>query len=386
MIHPRAEKLFGESAFEVLGRARKLEAQGRDVVHLEVGQPDFPTPEHICEAAIRAIRDGHTGYGPSQGLPELREAIAEKAGELRGVELDPANVVVAPGAKALIFYAVNALAGPGDEVIYPDPGFPAYQSVVAHSGATPVPLPLREEKGFRFDIDEFRSLVTDRTRLVILNSPQNPTGGVLTLEDLEVIAEEAERRDFFVLSDEMYLHFCYDAPFETIVSVDGMLSRTILLDGFSKSYSMTGWRLGYAVLPESLISTFDLYNVNIASCACTFNQKAAVEALRGPQDCVREMVSEFRRRRDWLVAALNELPGIRCVTPGGAFYAFPNVTDTGLSSETLAARLLDEAGVATLAGNSFGPAGDGFVRLSYANSLENLERAIERFRDFLKQE
>jgi len=386
MLHPRAEKLFGESAFAVLRRARELEARGRDIVHLEIGQPDFPTPAHICEAAIRAIRDGHTGYGPSQGLPELREAIARKAGELRGVELEPANVVVAPGAKALLFYTINALAGSGDEVIYPDPGFPAYQSIIAHSGATPVPIALREERGFRFDLDEFRSLLGDRTRLVILNSPHNPTGGVLTRFDLEVIAEEAKRRDLLVLSDEIYLHFCYDAPFETIVKIDGMLERTVLLDGFSKSYSMTGWRLGYVVLPPALVPTFDLYNVNIASCACTFHQKAAVEALRGPQDRVEEMVSEFRRRRDWLVTALDELPGMRCVTPGGAFYAFPNISDTGLSSEALARRLLDEAGVATLAGDSFGRSGNGFVRLSYANSLENLRRAVDRIRDFLKQQ
>ncbi|MCH2368272.1 MAG: pyridoxal phosphate-dependent aminotransferase, partial [Planctomycetes bacterium] len=320
MLHERARQLAGESAFDVLRRAQELEAAGREVVHLEIGQPDFPTPAHIRAAAARALDEGHTGYGPSQGLPELRDAIAEKAGELRGLSFSPEEIVVAPGAKALLFYAINALAGPGDEVIYPDPGFPAYQSVIAHSGATPVPLPLREETGFRFDADEFRGLVSDRTRLVILNSPQNPTGGVLEREDLRAVAAAAVENDFRILSDEIYLHFCYDSPFETIASVEEAGERVIIIDGFSKTYSMTGWRLGYALLPPSLVKTFDLYNVNIASCACTFSQHAAVEALRGPQDSVTSMVAEFRERRDYLVEGLNSIRGISCDTPGGAFY------------------------------------------------------------------
>ena len=383
MLHERARQLAGESAFDVLRRAQELEAAGREVVHLEIGQPDFPTPAHIRAAAARALDEGHTGYGPSQGLPELRDAIAEKAGELRGLSFSPEEVVVAPGAKALLFYAINALAGPGDEVIYPDPGFPAYQSVIAHSGATPVPLPLREETGFRFDADEFRGLVSDRTRLVILNSPQNPTGGVLEREDLRAVAAAAVENDFRILSDEIYLHFCYDSPFETIASVEEAGERVIIIDGFSKTYSMTGWRLGYALLPPSLVKTFDLYNVNIASCACTFSQHAAVEALRGPQDSVTSMVAEFRERRDYLVEGLNSIRGIRCDTPGGAFYAFANITKTGISSAELASRLLAEAGVAVLSGASFGPCGEGYIRLSYATSMEKLRSGIERMTNLL---
>ena len=383
MLHERARQLAGESAFDVLRRAQELEAAGREVVHLEIGQPDFPTPAHIRAAAARALDEGHTGYGPSQGLPELRDAIAEKAGELRGLSFSPEEVVVAPGAKALLFYAINALAGPGDEVIYPDPGFPAYQSVIAHSGATPVPLPLREETGFRFDADEFLGLVSDRTRLVILNSPQNPTGGVLEREDLRAVAAAAVENDFRILSDEIYLHFCYDSPFETIASVEEASERVIIIDGFSKTYSMTGWRLGYALLPPSLVKTFDLYNVNIASCACTFSQHAAVEALRGPQDSVTSMVAEFRERRDYLVEGLNSIRGISCDTPGGAFYAFANITKTGISSAELASRLLAEAGVAVLSGASFGPCGEGYIRLSYATSMEKLRSGIERMTNLL---
>ena len=383
MLHERARQLAGESAFDVLRRAQELEGTGVDVVHLEIGQPDFPTPSHIKEAAVRALEDGHTGYGPSQGLPALREAIAEKAGSLRGLSFSPEQVVVAPGAKALLFYTINALAGPGDEVICPDPGFPAYQSVIGHSGATAVPLPLREASGFRFDADEFRSLVSSKTRLVILNSPQNPTGGVLEREDLEVIAREAAEKDFLVLSDEIYLHFCYDSPFETIASLKEAEGRVIIVDGFSKAYSMTGWRMGYAILPPGLVETFDLYNVNIASCACTFSQHAAIEALRGPQDSVSNMVSEFRARRDYLVEALNAVDGISCTIPRGAFYAFANISETGMSSAEAASKLLDEAGVAVLSGASFGPCGEGYIRLSYATSMARLETAVERIAAFL---
>lgn len=381
-LKPRATRLRGESAFEVLSRARELEAQGRQVVHLEIGQPDFPTPSHICEAAARALHAGKTGYGPSAGLPELRRAIAEKAGSYRGVRYRADQVVVAPGAKPLLFYAINALAGAGDEVIYPDPGFPMYSSLIAHSGARPVPLPLREERDFRFDPDEFRRLLSNRTRLIIINSPQNPTGGVLTRSDFAVIAEEAERWGFYVLTDEVYLHFIYDTPFESIVSLPGMQERAILVDGFSKSYSMTGWRVGYGVLPLELAVSFDLYNVNIVSCTCTFNQYGALEALQGPQDSIPEMVAEFRRRRDFLVDGLNRVPGLRCTLPRGAFYAFPCVRDTGISSPELARRLLEEAGVAVLSGNSFGLAGDGYLRLSYASSMENITIALERLEDF----
>ncbi len=383
--HPRTRRLETESAFRVLARAQELERSGKDIVHLEIGQPDFATPTPICEAASRALREGKTGYGPTPGLPALREAIAEDAGGRRGVHFDPKTVLVMPGAKPAIFYSVHTLAGEGDEVIYPDPGFPMYRSVIAHSGAMPVPLRLREEKGFRFDPDEFRGLVTPRTRLVILNSPQNPTGGVLLEEDLKVIAAEAVRNDFAVLSDEVYLNFLYEGTHHSIVKLPGMAERTILLDGFSKTYSMTGWRLGYAIVPPQFFESFELYNVNLISCAATFSQYGALEAIRGSQGCVSTMVEEFRRRRDFIVAELNRLPGVRCVTPAGAFYAFPNVTGTGMTSSVLAQRLLDEAGVATLPGNSFGQGGEGFLRLSYANSLENLAKAIERLRRFLAE-
>ncbi|HVR73257.1 MAG TPA: pyridoxal phosphate-dependent aminotransferase [Planctomycetota bacterium] len=385
-IHPRAAKLQTESAFKVLSRAREIEARGKSVVHLEIGQPDFPTPRHICDAASAALRDGKTGYGPAPGLRELREAIAEDAGKRRGLHFDLEQVIVTPGAKPIIYYTVGSLAGAGDEVIYPDPGFPMYASIIAHSGAKPVPLCLREETGWRFDREEFRARVTDRTRIIILNSPNNPTGGVLDKEDLETIAEEAIRRDIVVLSDEIYINFLYDGDFQTIAAFPGMKDRTVILDGFSKTYSMTGWRLGYGIVPPELVDAFELYNVNIVSCAATFSQYGALEAIRGPQASVTEMVGEFRRRRDFLVAGLAALPGMRCTTPRGAFYAFPNIQDTGRASSDLAADLLEHAGVAVLAGNSFGQAGEGYLRLSYANSLKNLEEALRRMREFLERQ
>ncbi|MEM7231193.1 MAG: pyridoxal phosphate-dependent aminotransferase [Planctomycetota bacterium] len=383
MLKKRATRLIGESAFEVLARAKKLEAQGREVIHLEIGQPDFPTPAHVREAAKDALDRGQTGYGPSSGLPELRQAVASHAGQMRNIEIGADRVVIAPGAKPLLFYGINALGDAGDEILYPDPGFPMYRSLVAHSGATPVPLPLHERNGFVFDPDEFKELVSEKTSLVILNSPQNPSGGVLSRSDLEVVAAAANEYDFYVLSDEIYAHFSYDAPFESIASLPGMQERTIIVDGFSKAYAMTGWRLGFAILPVELAKTFDLYNVNIASCACTFGQIGAVAALEGTQEPLREMVAEFRTRRDYLVSALNELPGVRCLSPGGAFYAFPNIEETGRTSRDLASSLLEDAGVAVLSGDSFGPNGEGFLRLSYANSLENLKRAVERMTKFL---
>ncbi|MBI4600465.1 MAG: pyridoxal phosphate-dependent aminotransferase [Planctomycetes bacterium] len=384
-IHPRTARLQTESAFKVLARARELERSGREVIHLEIGQPDFPSPPHACEAAVRALREGKTGYGPAPGLPELRAAIAEDAGRRRGLRFDPSQVIVTPGGKPIILYTIQALAGEGDEVIYPDPGFPMYASLIAHAGAAPVPLRLREEAGFRFDAGELRSLLSDRTRLVIINSPQNPTGGVLERADLQVIAEEAVRRDLAVLSDEIYLNFLYEGTFESIAALPGMADRTVILDGFSKTYAMTGWRLGYGILPPALAEAFELYNVNIVSCAATFSQHGALEAIRGPQDCVRFMVRELRRRRDFLVGALAGLPGVRCQRPRGAFYAFPWIAGTGYTSSGLSAALLDEAGVATLAGNSFGRGGEGYLRLSYASSMENLEKAVERMRGFLER-
>ena len=368
----------------MLARAQALERAGREIIHLEIGQPDFPTPPHICDAAIDALRAGKTGYGPTPGIPELRAAIASASGALRGIRVDPDQVIVTPGGKPIIFYAVNSLAGAGDEVIYPDPGFPMYASDIAHSGARGVPLPLREERSFRFDAGEFLERVSERTRLVILNSPHNPTGGVLGDHDLRVIAEAAVRHDFLVLSDEIYNRFLYDGDFRSIASLDGMAERTIILDGFSKSYSMTGWRVGYAIVPHRLAETFELYNVNIVSCTATFNQYGALAAISGSQECVQSMVEEFRARRDLLVSALNELPGVRCVMPGGAFYAFPSIEGTGLAESELSSRLLEEAGVATLAGTAFGAEGKGFLRLSYANSRENLRRGVERIGEFLR--
>lgn len=377
-LHPRTGRLLTETAFKVLARARELEREGRDVVHLEIGQPDFPTPAHICDGAIQAIRDGQTGYGPAPGLPELRAAIAEDAGRRRGLSISPEEVIVTPGAKAIIFYTLQSLVGEGDEVIIPDPSFPMYASLVAHSGAKPVPLPLTEETGFRFSPDQFRERLSDRTRAIIINTPHNPTGGVLEVEDLEIIAEEARRRDLVVLSDEIYINFLYDGTFKSIASLPNMRERTVILDGFSKTYAMTGWRVGYGILPSSLVDAFELYNVNIASCTATFNQYGAMEAIKGPQTSVEEMVAEFRKRRDFLVSGLNTIPGVSCTTPRGAFYAFPNISKTGRTAQALETELLEQANVAVLAGNCFGQNGNGFLRLSYANSMSSLEKGIER--------
>ncbi len=384
-VQDRALRLRSELAFKVLARAQELEARGRRVIHLEIGQPDFPTPPHICRAAARAMEEGKTGYGPAPGIPELRRAIAEDAGRRRGLTFRPEQVVVTAGAKPILFYTINALAGAGDEVVYPDPGFPMYASIAASSGARPVPLPLRQENGFRFDPDEFRSLLGDRTRLVILNSPQNPTGGILEREDLRVVAEEAVRRGFTVLSDEVYINILYQGEFSSIATFPGMAERTVVLDGFSKTYSMTGWRLGYGIIPLPLAEVFELYNLNIISCPTTFTQYGALAALAGSQDSVRVMVEEFRRRRDFLVDRLNRMPGVKCLRPGGAFYAFPDIRGTGLSAGDLAGRLLDEAGVAALPGTAFGAEGEGHLRLSYANSLPNLEAAMDLMEELLRR-
>ncbi len=379
-----AQSLQTESAFKVLAHAQQLERQGKEIIHLEIGQPDFHTPKHISDAAIKAIREGKTGYGPASGLPKLREAIASESGTRRGITFDINNVVVSPGGKPIIFYTIQSLAGKGDEVIFPDPGFPMYASLIAHSGATPIPLPLNEEKAFSFNKDEFRSRVSERTRLVIINSPHNPTGGIIKPNDLEVIAEEAHRHDFFVLSDEIYKDFIYENSFVSIASLPEMKERTVILDGFSKSYSMTGWRLGYAIVPSFLMEPFELYNVNIASCACTFNQYGALAALQNSQNCVQSMVSEFRVRRDYLVDTLNEINGIHCLKPSGAFYVFPNIKETKKSSSQLASDILENAGVAVLGGSSFGKEGEGYLRLSYATSLDNLKIACERLKNHLE--
>jgi len=381
----RMSRLGTETAFEVLARAKALEAQGRDIIHLEIGEPDFDTPPHIVEAACRALREGATHYVASPGIPELREAIAETIGAARGLPVDPQQVVVTPGAKPIMFYTIMALAEPGKEVIYPNPGFPIYESMINFAGAKPVPVPLREEKGFRFDVDELRGLVTDRTALIILNSPQNPTGGVLTHDDLQAIAEICVQRDIPVLSDEVYEHMVYEGEFQSIATFEGMspAERTIILHGFSKTYAMTGWRLGYGVMPIELAEHISRLVVNSVSCTNAATQWAGVEALRGPQDSVPAMMEAFRERRRVIVDGLNAIPGITCVEPGGAFYAFPNITGTGMDSRTFEQFLMDKAGVAALSGTSFGKYGEGYIRLSYANSVEAIRKALARIEEAL---
>jgi aspartate aminotransferase len=374
-----------ETAFAVLARAKALEAQGRHVIHLEIGEPDFDTPANIIEAAVMALRGGQTHYTPAAGILPLREAIAAYTSRTRGIPVNPAQVVVTPGAKPIMFYAILALIEAGDEVIYPNPGFPIYESMINFVGATAVPLPLREENDFRFDPDEFRAKVTARTRMIIINSPQNPTGGVLQRSDLEAIAEVARERDLVVLSDEIYHRILYAGEHASVASLPGMQKRTIILDGFSKTYAMTGWRLGYGVMREDLAACLTNLQVNSNSCTAAFTQVAGIEALNGPQDPVDRMVAEFRRRRDVIVDGLNAIPGISCLKPRGAFYVFPNVRGTGIRADQLASRLLDEAGVAALSGTAFGAYGDGYLRLSYANSVENIKLALERIQHGLLQ-
>jgi aspartate aminotransferase len=371
-------RLGTESAFEVLAKARAVEAAGKQVVHLEIGEPDFPTPAHITDAGIEALRSGATHYTPPAGIPELREAIASDAGRRRGIDVHPSEVVVTPGAKPIIFFGLVALVNPGDEVVYPDPGFPIYQSLISFLGAKPVPIPLREANDFTFDLDLLRSSVNDRTRMIVLNSPQNPTGGVLDRAALGEIADLAQRHDCWVLSDEIYGRLLYGGEHASIASLPDMRERTIILDGFSKTYAMTGWRLGYGIMPPELADEIAKLMVNSASCTATFTQYAGVAALTGPQQCVDNMLGEFRARRSLVVSGLNGIPGISCRWPAGAFYAFPNVGGLGLSSAGLADKLLVDHGVATLAGSSFGVAGEGYLRLSYANSRENLREALRR--------
>ena len=376
----RMSRLGTESAFEVLAKARALEAQGREIVHLEIGEPDFDTPSHIVEAACRALREGATHYTPSNGIPELRQAIAEGLSRRRGHEIDPQQVVVTPGAKPIMFFVIMALAEPGTEVIYPNPGFPIYESMINFVGAEPVPIPLREEREFRFDVNELRDLVSDRTALIVLNSPQNPTGGCLEPEDLAAMAEMCTEHDIPVLSDEVYEDILYEGEFASISSYPGMSTseRTIILHGFSKSYAMTGWRLGYGVMPLSLAEQVARLMTNSNSCTAAATQWAGIEALTGPQDSVATMVQAFRERRDVIVEGLNRIPGITCVKPKGAFYVFPNITGTGMDSRSCADFLMEEAGVACLSGTGFGKHGEGYVRFSYANSVENIRKALDR--------
>ena len=369
-----------ESAFEVLVKARALEKQGKNIIHLEIGEPDFPTPKHVVEAGKQALDEGWTKYGPTQGLPELRESIAAYISRTRNIKVSPQNVCVVPGGKPVMYFAIVALLEAGDEAIYPNPGFPIYESMIKFQGAKPVPIPLEESRGFSFDLDLLERSLTNRTKMVILNSPANPTGGIMPADDVRRLAEILSKRDVMVLSDEIYSRICYNGEPVSIASFPGMQERTIILDGFSKTYSMTGWRLGYGVMPEWLTDAVVKLMVNSNSCTASFTQRAGIAALDGPQNDVDKMVAEFRRRRDVIVKGLNDIPGISCSVPAGAFYAFPNVKGTGLPSKDLADMLLYEAGVACLDGNCFGSHGDGYLRFSYANSLEKIQEALNRIR------
>ena len=378
------ERLGTETAFSVLARARELERQGREIVHLEIGEPDFDTPLHIREAAAAALRAGETHYCPSAGIPELREEAARYLSSSRHVDVDPANVLVGTGAKQFLFFTILATCNPGDEVVYPDPGFPIYESAIRWAGATPVPLPLLEERDFAFDLADLESRLTARTKLVILNSPQNPTGGALSAHETAKAAALLADSGAWVLSDEVYSQMVYEGEFASVASHPGLLERTVLLDGLSKTYAMTGWRCGFAAVPEQLVDPLVRFFVNSTSCVPPFVQLAGVAALNGPQDEPRAMVEEFRGRRELVVAGLNALPGVSCRVPRGAFYAFPNVSKIPLETDVLADRLLQEAGVAVLAGSAFGRFGVDNLRISYANSRENLALALDRMRDFLE--
>ena len=380
----RMASIGTETAFEAAARARALEATGRSVIHLEIGEPDFDTPPNVREAAKRALDDGWTHYGPPLGLPALREAIAADATARKGFDASPDRVVVTPGAKPIMFYAIESLVEPGVEVIFPDPGFPIYESMTRFCGGTPVRLPIRQELDFRIDLDELERLITSRTRLLIINSPANPTGGVFTRADVERIGELVLGHDMVVLADEIYGRIVYEGEHVSLASLPGLVDRTIVLDGFSKTYAMTGWRLGYAIVPEPLLAPFSRLIINSVSCTSSFSQLAAVEALTGPQDTVEAMVEEFRARRSLVVDGLNAIPGVSCRTPAGAFYAFPDISATGLDGSVFADRLLDETGVCVLAGTAFGQVGGNHIRISYANSRENLAEALQRIRGFVE--
>jgi aspartate aminotransferase len=377
----RMSRIGTESAFEVLRRARALEAQGRSIIHLEIGEPDFPTPQHIVDAGKAALDQGFTHYGPTQGLPELRTSIASYVSRTRGIEVGPERVTVVPGGKPIMFFPMMALLEEGDEAIYPNPGFPIYESMIKFSGAKPVPYPALAKGSLA---DSIAEKITPKTRLIVLNSPQNPTGGVIPAADIRAIAELVRNLDVLVLSDEIYSRIFFGEKPLSIASLPGMLDKTIILDGFSKTYAMTGWRLGYGVLPEWLVEPVNLLIVNSTSCTASFTQRAGIAALEGPQDDAERMVAEFRRRRDAFCAGLNSLRGFRCPIPEGAFYAFPDITGTGRPSKELADALLNKAGVACLGGTAFGEYGEGYLRFSIANSLENLMDAVERIRVFLK--
>jgi len=385
VVADRMSLLSTENAFNVLAKANKLESEGREIVHLEIGQPDFATPANIIEAAYKAMKEGYTGYTPAPGLIETREAIAEYCLRYKNVKTDIDEIVVVPGGKPIMFYTMLTLINPGDEVIYPNPGFPIYESCIRFAGGIPVPMPLLEENEFSFDVEKLKELITDKTKLIIINSPSNPTGGVIPKEDIMAIADIIKSKDIYVLSDEIYDRIIFEGENFSIASIPEMKDKTIILDGFSKTYSMTGWRIGYGVMNKELAKHFTMLMVNSNSCAASFTQKAAIEALNGPQDAVEEMKKEFKRRRDFIVKALNEIPGISCLSPKGAFYAFPNIKATGMSSKEFADRLLLEGNVASLAGTDFGSYGEGYLRLSFANSMENLEKAIDYIDKFIRR-
>ena len=383
----RMERLGTEGAFEVLARARRLEAEGTHVVHLEIGEPDFATPDNITEAAVAAMHAGYTHYTPAGGIMEVRESVAGFVTRRLGVDVAPAEVVLVPGSKNILHFVLLACIEPGDEVIYPDPGYPIYASLINFVGGVPVPVRLREERSFRMDLDELAALVTPRTRLLILNSPQNPTGGVLTRQDIELIARLAADRDLLVISDEIYSQIIYGAEHVSVLSQPGMKERTVLMDGMSKAYAMCGWRLGYGVAPRELTARMEALMINTSSCAAAFTQMAAVEALESPESdvAVQRMVEKFRARRDLVVNGLNTMSGVRCQTPQGAFYAFPNIEETGLDERELAEDLLEKAGVALLPGTAFGAAGAGFLRLAYTQSEEDLRTGLERMGNHLAE-
>jgi aspartate aminotransferase len=374
----RMARLGTETAFEVLVRARALEAQGRDIVHLEIGEPDFDTPANVVDAGVKALKGGWTHYGPSAGLPDLRQAIADEVSRTRNVKVAPEEVVVVPGGKPIMFFLMLALLDEGDEAIYPNPGFPIYESMINFLGAKAVPIKLREDMDFRLDVNELKSLITERTKLIIINSPQNPTGGILTERDIRDIADAIGDRDITVMSDEIYSRLIFEGSHFSIMSLPGWKERTVLLDGFSKTYAMTGWRLGYGVMRPDLATHISRLATNSTSCTASFTQVAGVEALRGDQTSVEKMNEEFRARRDMFVAGLNQIKGFSCRIPKGAFYTFPNVTKTGWPSKKLADAILEQAGVACLSGTAFGAFGEGYLRLSVANSMENLQKALDR--------
>ncbi len=382
----RASYLQPEGAYAVLAKAQRMEQQGRDIIHLEIGQPDFQTFPNVAMAGIRAITEGKTRYNPSPGLSELREAVAEDVNDRRGLQVRPEEVVIGPGAKPLLFFPTLALVESGDEVLYPNPGYPTYESMIRVAEGKPAPVPLSEEKGFSVDLDALEELVSDRTRMIVLNSPGNPTGGIMPPSDLERIAAIAEDHDCWILSDEIYSRLIYDGvPYVSIASLPGMKERTIVVDGFSKTYAMTGWRLGYAIMPAELAERVGLLLTHSIGCTATFTQYAGIEALRGPQERVERARAEFKRRRDTIVAGLRNIPGVRCQRPDGAFYVFPNVKAFGKPVDELADYILEEAGVALLPGTAFGEMGEGYLRLCYATSLTKINEALDRIAQVLKQ-